>query len=320
MARQVRLDYPNTFYHVLSRGNERRDIFWEQGDYERFTETIGNLVDRFDLEVHAYVLMSNHYHLLIRTRDANLSKAIQWLGLSYSAWFNRRHMRTGHLFQGRFKSFVVENERYFAAMCFYIHGNPLRAGTVKNLLDYPWSSYPSYAASRKIAPWLTTDLVLGRYGASRKRFIDAQLAYVGAKETILDKLKYGLFLGSEEFVNKAIKQQRKDRKKAQKVLRNRNIEKSQGLVMPNKASMPNRKCEYETVEQEGATRMDAATEQLKIFRSQLPTLLRRLPKIPDPMFCCMYKFGVTEKYLAVIQCSQKVDDGEGLLVIIDQEN
>ena len=202
MARPVRLDYPNTFYHVLSRGNERRDIFWEQDDYARFSETVAKMVDRFGIEVHAYVFMSNHYHLLIRTRDANLSKAVQWLGLSYSVWFNRRHLRSGHLFQGRFKSFVVENDRYFAAMCLYIHGNPIRAGIAKSLLDYPWSSYPKYAGARATEPWLTTDLVLGRYGGSRKRFIDAQHSYLGKEKTILDKLRYGLFLGSEQFVKK----------------------------------------------------------------------------------------------------------------------
>lgn len=115
-------------------------------------ETIRRIVERFGVEVHAYVLMNNHYYLLIRTRDANLSKAIQWLGLTYSMWFNRRHVRSGHLFQGRFKSFVIENYRYFTAMSFYIHGNPTRAGLAQNFLDYPWSSYPTYVAARKKEP------------------------------------------------------------------------------------------------------------------------------------------------------------------------
>jgi len=196
------MDYPNTFYHVLSRGNERRNIFRDAQDYENFTDTIRRMVERFGLEVHAYVLMSNHYHLLIRTRDANLSRALQWLGLTYSIRFNRRHMRSGHLFQGRFKSFVIENERYFTAMCLYIHGNPIRAGIVQNFLDYPWSSYSTYVAARRKEPWLATKLVLGMYGGSRKRFIDAQLAYVGKEKSLLDELRYGLFLGSERFVEK----------------------------------------------------------------------------------------------------------------------
>ena len=96
MARPVRMNYPDTFYHVLSRGNERKDIFRLQEDYKRFKETIGRMVKRFDIEIHGYVLMSNHYHLLIRTRQGNLSRAIQWLGLTYSMWFNRRYDRIGH--------------------------------------------------------------------------------------------------------------------------------------------------------------------------------------------------------------------------------
>ncbi len=119
--------------------------------------------------------------------------------MTYSMWFNRRHMRSGHLFQGRFKSFVIEKDRYFTSMCLYIHRNPVRARVVENLLDYPWSSYPTYVAARRKEPWLTTSLVLGMYGGSRKKFIDAQLAYAGKEKSLLDELRYGLFLGSERF-------------------------------------------------------------------------------------------------------------------------
>lgn len=102
------MDFPNTFYHVLSRGNERREIFRDEKDYLKYLEILRKMVERFKIEVHAYVLMPNHYHLLIRTKQGILSKSIQWLRVSYSVWFNRRHKRSGHLFQGRFKSFVIE--------------------------------------------------------------------------------------------------------------------------------------------------------------------------------------------------------------------
>jgi putative transposase len=203
--------YPNTFYHVLSRGNERSDIFRDKRDYEVFTDTIRRMVERYNLEVHAYVLMGNHYHLLVRTLNANLSRAIQWLGLTYATRFNRRHARTGHLFHGRFKSFVIENESYYTRMCLYIHRNPVRAGLVENLLDYPWSSYLTYAGVRRKEPWLTTSLVLGIYGGSRKKFIEAQLAYAGKEKTLLDKLRYGLFLGSDRFVEESKKLLGKER-------------------------------------------------------------------------------------------------------------
>lgn len=227
MARAARMDYPNTFYHVLSRGNERKEIFRDTQDYEKFRDTIGRMVQRFDIEVHAYALMSNHYHLMIRTGDASLSRAIQWLGLTYSMWFNRRHVRSGHLFQGRFKSFVIENDRYFTAMCLYIHANPIRAGIVQNFLDYPWSSYPRYAAARRKEPWLTTELVLGMYGMSRNRFIDAQLAYAGKQKSLLDKLKYGLFLGSKRFVEKWKKrlegERHREKPQVRRALKDQNI-------------------------------------------------------------------------------------------------
>jgi REP element-mobilizing transposase RayT len=99
------MDYPGTFYHVLSRGNERRDIFSDDKDYFKFLETLERMVERFQLEGHAYVLMKNHYRLLVRTKEANLSRAIQWLGVTYSVSFNRRHQRSGHLLQGRFKDY-----------------------------------------------------------------------------------------------------------------------------------------------------------------------------------------------------------------------
>ena len=204
MARAIRMDYPETFYHVLSRGNEKKDIFWDKGDYLKFLALLGKMVGRFHLEIHGYVLMANHYHLLIRTKEANLSSAIQWLGVSYSVWFNRRHERSGHLFQGRFKSFLIENERYFRTMGFYLHGNPLRAGKVKRLKDYFWSSYEGYRDRKKQPDWLTTDLMLGIYGNSRRKFIRAQEEFFGREENILRNLRHGLYLGSEEFSQKCL--------------------------------------------------------------------------------------------------------------------
>ena len=211
MARPLRLDYPDTFYHILSRGNERRDIFHDAKDYRRFLDLIGRMVERFKLEIHAYVLMKNHYHLLVRTQQANLSRAIQWLGVSYSVWFNRRHQRSGHLFQGRFKSFLIENDRYFSAMCLYIHGNPLRAGVVEKLADYPWSSFPLYSASRGKIAWLTMDLLLGVYGNSRQRFATEQRMFLEHGTDLLKDLHHGLYLGSADFGEECLRKANKER-------------------------------------------------------------------------------------------------------------
>jgi len=210
MARPLRMDYPDTFYHVLSRGNEKREVFSDDKDYLKFLDTTGKMVNRFRLEVHAYVLMKNHYHLLIHTREPNLSRAIQWLGVSYSIWFNRRHERIGHLFQGRFKSFLIENERYFLAMVHYIHANPVRAGFVERLEHYRWSSYAGYADKRFSPPWLETNLVLSLYGGSRRRFVKEQQGFGQRNDNVLKDLRHGIYMGSEEFSEECIKRAKRE--------------------------------------------------------------------------------------------------------------
>jgi putative transposase len=199
MARTIRLDSPGTYYHVLARGNGTQTVFHKRSDYEMFLDLLHKAVKRFSIEIHGYVVMSNHYHLLIKTRQANLSRAVQWLGVSYAGWYNREYKQSGHVFQGRFKSFLIENDRYLTALCYYIHGNPLRAGRVKNVPAYAWSSYHAYADGKHRPKWLTTDVVLGMCGGSRKKFIGEQDAYVRKAESALDALHHGLCLGSEDF-------------------------------------------------------------------------------------------------------------------------
>jgi putative transposase len=227
MVRSLRMDYPDTFYHVLARGNEKRNIFYDEQDYLKFLDTLAKMVERFKLEVHAYVLMQNHYHLLLHTKEANLSRAIHWLGVSYTVWFNRRHKRSGHLFQGRFKSFLIEDNRYLTMMCFYIHGNPIRAGLGRKLRDYRWSSYRAYGDKKNEPPWLTTGLVLEVYGGSRKRFLRAQEMFFKEGENILGELRYGLYLGSEEFSEVCMEKLRREgyreRPQVRSLLRRRDI-------------------------------------------------------------------------------------------------
>ena len=149
MARAWRIAYEGALYHVLSRGNERRDIFLDDEDRRLFLTGLAEAGERFAVDVFAYVLMGTHYHLLLRTRRANLSKAMQWLGLSYTTRFNFKQSRSGHLFQGRFKSMLVQNDAYLLQLSYYIHRNPLRAGMVERLADYRWSSYRAYAYEKR---------------------------------------------------------------------------------------------------------------------------------------------------------------------------
>jgi REP element-mobilizing transposase RayT len=162
MARAWRIAFEGALYHVWSRGNERRDIFFGDEDRRRFLDALGDMAQRFEMDVFAYVLMGNHYHLLLRTARANLSRAMQWLGVTYTNRFNAKHLRSGHLYQGRFKSMLVQNDAYLLQLSYYIHRNPLRAKMVERLADYRWSSYRTYAYGQKAMGWLNTERILSQ--------------------------------------------------------------------------------------------------------------------------------------------------------------
>ena len=204
MARPLRIDYPETYYHVLSRGNEQRPIFKADRDCAYFLELLEKTAAKFHIEIHAYVLMKNHYHLLVKTtQDGNLSRAIQWLGVTYAGWFNRRYRRSGHLFQGRFKSFLVEDESYFTALCYYIHGNPVRAGLAQAAEDFPYSSARAYVGNDKQPAWLKTDVMLSVSGGRRKFWLE-QEAYLRRSDSPLKDLRHGVYLGSEDYAQRCV--------------------------------------------------------------------------------------------------------------------
>jgi REP element-mobilizing transposase RayT len=204
MARQWRITFPGAFYHIMSRGNERQDIFRCDDDRKMFLDLIGDFSERFEIDVFAYVLMDNHFHLLLRTREANLPKAMQWLGTTYTRKFNNRHDRSGHLFQGRYKSILVENDQYMLHLSCYIHRNPLRAGIISRLADYRWSSYPSYGYARKTPKWLDTSLILNLMTNSRTdphlEYREKVQQYSDETKNIWEDVENGLIYGSEDFV------------------------------------------------------------------------------------------------------------------------
>ena len=204
MARPWRIEFNGALYHVLSRGNGQQDIFYDDHDRHLFLKTIGEMSERFEVDVFAYALMGNHYHLLLRTNHANLSKSMQWLGLAYTRRFNLLHSRSGHLFQGRFKSIIVQNDAYLLGLSCYIHRNPLRAGIVKRLAEYSWSSYASYAYSRKFPEWLKTDLVLSQFSGpdKNKAYREKIQNYAKEEKKLWEDLRHGLILGSKKYVDK----------------------------------------------------------------------------------------------------------------------
>ena len=236
MARPVRIEIPGGWYHVTARGNERRRIFADDKDRGRFVELLAEWVERFGLRLHAYVLMDNHYHLLVETPHANLSQAMQWLGVSYTTWFNRRHGRVGHLFQGRFKAMILEAESAAVEVGRYLHLNPVRVGRLglgktaqrraalgmtdrpdaklvaerlERLRRYPWSSYRAYAGGAKKPEWLTMRTVLemsgGRSWSERqqayRQYVE-EAAREGLAKSPWERLEAGVVLGGERFVER----------------------------------------------------------------------------------------------------------------------
>ena len=202
MARPWRIEYEGALDHVFSRGNKQQDIFVTDDDRYLFLDTIGQMSVRFDIDIFAYVLMSNHYHLLLRTPKANLSRSMQWLGTTYTRRFNLSHFQSGHLFQGRYKSILVENDAYLMQLCYYIHNNPLRAGMVKRLIDYRWSSYRAYAYDCRHAKWLNKDLILSQIHGTDKHQQYRQKAqrYSDEHRRIWEDIRHGFIYGSKKFV------------------------------------------------------------------------------------------------------------------------
>lgn len=141
MARPLRLELAGALYHVTSRGDGREDIYRSDEDRVAWLETLGQVCERFNWVCHAYCQMSNHYHLVIETPEANLSKGMRHLNGVYTQRFNRSHQRVGHVFQGRFKAILVEKDSYLLELARYVVLNPLRARMVRRLENWPWSSY-----------------------------------------------------------------------------------------------------------------------------------------------------------------------------------
>lgn len=213
MARKLRIEFEGALYHVLNRGDRRENIFYSDADRELFLDLLGQTCLKTGWKIHAYVLMSNHYHLLLETPQANLVKGMHWLQSTYTARFNRRHRLAGHLFQGRYKAVLVDPEerRYFAALSDYIHLNPVRARMLGDgrLADYRWSSYPAYVGLFPPRPaWLSVVTVLGELGLAdraadrrlysqhmQRRAAEAQAEKAGVTE----ELRRGWCLGGVDF-------------------------------------------------------------------------------------------------------------------------
>lgn len=158
MARPLRVSFPGACYHIMARGNARSLLFLDARDYRRFIGLLAKVAGRFSILVYAYCLMPNHYHLVCRTGDANVSAAIAYLNGVYARWWNHRHGRCGHVTQGRFKAQLVQNDLYLRVVCRYVLDNPVRAFLVQHPQDWEWSSARAAAGEAEAAPFLDPSL------------------------------------------------------------------------------------------------------------------------------------------------------------------
>lgn len=201
----MRIEFSGAVYHITSRGNARERIYLEDEDYDGFLDCLCSVVKRFNWILHAYCLMSNHYHLLIETHEGNLSRGMRQLNGTYTQQFNRRHNRVGHILQGRYKAILVDKDNYLLALCRYIVLNPIRAGMVKGPREWQWSSYKDTAGYGKGISCLTKDWILLQFGRKRAEAETRYREFVreGIKaESPWKELKGQLYLGDENFIDK----------------------------------------------------------------------------------------------------------------------
>ncbi|MFO7535070.1 MAG: transposase [Kiritimatiellia bacterium] len=230
MARPLRVQHPGGWTHAMSRGINKQPIFFNDRDRNHFLGLLGAAVERFRIRLHAYVLMANHFHLLVEAPEGNLSASLKWIKQSYSMWYNLKHNRVGPLFQGRYKSIPIENAEWAFELSLYIHLNPLRlarfklsrverqAGAVlpeelpsrkeatvlrQELRRYPWSSYQAYGGYVRTPVWLTTETLLGRAGGkdrhqTYREAVQGRLT-VGVEGDFQERLRDAVAVGSESF-------------------------------------------------------------------------------------------------------------------------
>ena len=206
MARQPRIDYPGAAHHVMNRGADHQAIFRDNSDRRGFLNLWSRAVARFGIVVVSYCLMGNHFHLLVESPNAQLSRSLQFVMQMYTQRFNARHGRDGALFRGRFHSVLIDSDIYFERVGRYIELNPVAAGLVpaERLSDYEWSSFGAYAGRIGRPAWLSVDRMLDRYRTPDQyvRFVQSQLDDRQLERFYANALRPGVVLGGVDFVKK----------------------------------------------------------------------------------------------------------------------
>ena len=207
MARKPRIEYEGAFYHVITRGNQRQRVFKDDNDFQKYINLLAFYKERYKYSLYAYVLMSNHVHLLIETRTIPLSKILQGINQSYTMYFNRKYKTVGHLFQGRYKAILCDKDAYLLSLIKYIHLNPVRAKIAKAAGEYRWSSHQSYD-KQKNNDIVDTDQVLRMFSEDKSQARKLYRAYIDdgieVKKEDIYKTVSQRILGEEKFVDKVM--------------------------------------------------------------------------------------------------------------------
>ncbi len=241
MPRRLRIQYADAIYHVMSRGNGRQNIVGHDGDRNRLLADLERTVQRSGWVLYAFVLMTNHLHLVVKTPRANLAKGMQVFLSSYANAWARSHRHGGHLFQGRYRTELVEDETYLWVLTRYVHLNPVRAGLVDAPQAWPWSSCPGYFRRRDRRDWVAYDELLkawaGEFGrtdpeASYRRFLAAEVTTPPAPPWA--DARHGWIIGGERFVERLREQlpirQHRDLRRDERLLRGVDLERVIDLV------------------------------------------------------------------------------------------
>jgi len=206
MARALRLSFENAFYHIIARGIRKENIFYSDKDKKVFLDKINETFEKYSFICYAYCLMDNHYHLFIQTPIVNISEGMHYLNTSYANWFKAKYKLTGPIFQGRYKSILIDADSYALVLSAYVHLNPLRAGMVKELEDYSFSSFLDYIGTKKpVIRRLDTSLILSSFSDNTEQAQKMYKQFVLDNREMLSPLKdtfKGIALGSDAFIKK----------------------------------------------------------------------------------------------------------------------
>jgi len=205
MSRPLRIEYPDAWYYVMNRGRRREEVFTGPKDYRQFIEIINETAGIWKLRVAAYCLMPNHYHLLVQTPNANLSRCLRHIDGVYTQRFNRAHGTDGPLFRGRYKSILIEADSYLLPLVRYIHRNPVRAGLSKTMAGYTWSSHRFYLSSTEMDSWFNKAWVLSMFSGKKQERLRAYRRFVSLEDeeefiAILGRKRWPSILGSRDFI------------------------------------------------------------------------------------------------------------------------